>query len=141
VNNMVNEEEALNEFAKTSVAETVNNIRDYSKMMIPLTTGLVTAFIAILNLFGGDKTAELVVKIGSNTVLEPAYWLLVSLVFFIISMYPVLIKVTVGSTLSERRFRSRIILWRFSWSTFGSILFVIGLIKIVSVMGLLVLHI
>ncbi len=79
---------ALMEVGKKAITDSIDTIKEYIKLMIPLTTGLITAYFALLE-FLGVKTVLNTNKLSSASLIEPAMFMLASLIVFIIVSFPI----------------------------------------------------
>jgi hypothetical protein len=104
--------ELIIEFGKKQLAGALDNIQDFVKLMIPLTTGLITAYLALLNFMGIEN-------ITGNTpgqawsFIEPTYFMLGSLATFIVVSFPIIQSLSIGSISSIKTFRDILIVCRY----------------------------
>ena len=117
-------------YGKKAFTESVETIKNFIQLMIPLTSGLITAYFAILK-FLGIETA-LKAKIGSWPLTEPAVLLVVSLGFFIIASFPVPYPLAIGDLESIRRYRNAAIIWKYGWTVVAAIIFLFAMGKMVN---------
>jgi hypothetical protein len=123
--------EVLVELGKKFIIESVAVINDYVKTMIPLTTGLITVYFALLE-FLGVKTAINAQIIGESTLLQPPMFLLYGLIAFIVTLFPLFMKLDIGNIPSIVRFRYIMIGWRYAGAATGMGFFLYGLYLIIT---------
>jgi len=84
--------------------------------MIPLTTGVIPTYFALLELIGKEST-----DMTNGPIL-----MLFSLVAFIVSSFPIPVKLTLSNIDSIKRFRKISMCWKYIDSCFGCGLFLLG---------------
>jgi len=115
------EDEILLDFGKNAIRESVTTIKDYVNIMVPLTTALITAYLALLKLLGLEQIPNLVT--GQYLIIPPVLTL-ISLSLFIIALFPVPMKLSVGDDVSIRSYRRHLLSWKFGWTLGGTVFFV-----------------
>jgi hypothetical protein len=126
------ENKALFDYGVNAVLDSINVIKDYLKLMIPLTTSLISAYFAILKLLGFESLNG---ELDNQGIIIPAVLLLMALTAFIITIFPLPLKITIGNILSIRRYRKNQILFKYVGSVLGSIFFISGVILMVMLMS------
>jgi len=124
---------ALNEFGKNSLLNSVTVINEHIKMMIPLTTGLITTYFALLQFMGVNSLSNKTTISGSSLI-EPALIMLVSLCAFIITSFPILKRVTVGNIDNIIEYRNFMIIWRYIGAGIGMSLFLYSILRMIFVL-------
>jgi len=122
------ENDALLEYGRNSFLESLNVIKDFIKIMIPLTTGLITIYFALLQFLGIQNTAELINK---NSFIIPPVLLLVSLICFIIASFPIPKKLALSNINSIKAYRSAAIKWKYIGTIIGSAFFIMGMLMMI----------
>ena len=115
------ENEAFFEYGKKILTEPVEVIKDYIKLMIPLTTALITSYLALLNFVGKEYS----LNNNSNLLVGPIL-LLASLLTFIITSFPIPSKLTITNIESIRKYIRKAMWHKYIGSAIGSALFLIG---------------
>lgn len=130
----------LIEFGKDVMKNSIDNIQKFDELMIPLTTGLITAYFAILAFLniGTIKDLPPLQGITLDFVIFPTYFLLASLIGFIISTFPILQKLSLNSINSIGRYRKRLLLWRYGCTAVSSALYMIGFYQLIIVISTIV---
>ncbi len=74
-------QKALDKYASDSLVETVSTLNGYFKVMIPLTTGLIGAYVALLKFIGFDLISQNNIELSQ--IILPPIFILISLILFI----------------------------------------------------------
>jgi hypothetical protein len=122
--------EAALEFAKKALTDSVNTINEHIKMMIPLTTAVITAYFALLE-FLGVKSAVDASQMSADSLVDPPILLLGSLIAFIITSFPILKRIVVGDLNNVTSYRNFMIAWRYVGAAVGMGLFLYGIFKMI----------
>lgn len=104
------EEEALAEYAKTSIKESEDLIKKFITFMVPLTTALITTYLALLE-FVGVETIENVTA-SNNQILLPPILMIISLGIFISANFPYIGGIASGNVQSIYKHRSNSLNWK-----------------------------
>jgi hypothetical protein len=123
--------DALIEFGKKSITDSVSVINDYIKTMIPLTTGLITVYFALLE-FVGVKTAVNTQVVSESILIQPPIYMLFSLIAFIVTSFPVYLKFDLGVLQSVSNYRYTMITWRYGGALIGMGFFLYGLYLVIT---------
>ncbi|MGC1131432.1 MAG: hypothetical protein WA941_01310 [Nitrososphaeraceae archaeon] len=123
------DEEAYFSFGKKAFSESIDTIKNFIQLMIPLTTGLITTYFALLEFLGIDTAVK--ANIGSWPLIEPALIMVMSLGIFIIASFPVPWPLAVGDYASIKGYRNAAIIWKYSCAAIGAILFLIAMVKMI----------
>lgn len=118
--------EAALEFAKKALIDSVNVINEHIKMMIPLTTAVITAYFALLE-FLGVKSVIDASKINPDSLAGPPIIMLGCLIAFIITSFPILKKIVVSDLTNVTSYRNFMIAWRYIGAGVGMGLFLYGI--------------
>lgn len=127
-------DDALIEFGKNIIIGSVENIRNFVTMMVPLISGLIAAYFPILEFLSKTATSH-TPALQVSIVAVPAYWLLGSLLVFIISAFPVIKRLSTSSKESITRYRNSLIAWRYSTTGIGVIVFLIGVLIMIQTLS------
>lgn len=123
-------DDMLKEFAKKSLLDIVTVMNDFVKLMIPLTTGVITVYFALLKFLGIEK-----VPYGQGFYfIEPTIFLFLSLVVFVISCFPVPRKLSMGTRESIIKYRKSSMIWKYICICIASGLFLIGIALMMAIM-------
>jgi hypothetical protein len=122
--------EAALEFAKKALTDSVNVINEHIKMMIPLTTAVITAYFALLQ-FLGVKSAVETSEMSADSLVGPPIIMLGSLIAFIITSFPILKKIVVGDLTNVTSYRNFMIAWRYVGAGVGMGLFLYGIFSMI----------
>ena len=121
------------EFGKKSIIDSVTVIKEFMKMMIPLTTGLITAYFALLK-FLGVETVPDANKVSPNELIGPTIFMFISLVAFIVTSFPLLSKhLDFGKPESIKIFRKKTVKWKYVGAIIGMGFFLYGVIWMILV--------
>lgn len=123
--------DALIEFGKKSITDSVSVINEYIKTMIPLTTALITVYFALLE-FVGVKTAVNTQMVSESTLIQAPLNLLYSLIAFIVTSFPVFLKFDLGVLQSVSNYRYIMIAWRYGGALIGMGFFLYGLYLVIT---------
>lgn len=126
--------EALIEFGKKSVTDSITVVNEFIKMMIPLTTGLITAYFALLQFLGVKSVLDTNI-LSHNQLTDPSIFMLYSLGAFIITSFPVFWKFDIGNLASVTNYRYLMIGWRYLGAGAGMGLFLYSIYLMISVVG------
>jgi hypothetical protein len=110
------ENDAFFEYGKKVLVEPVEIIKDFIKLMIPITTGVIPTYFALLEFSGTEPT---------NTIKGP-FLLLLSLLVFIVTSFPLPAKLTLSNIDSIKRYRTRAMTWKYIGCCIGCGLFLSG---------------
>jgi hypothetical protein len=121
---------ALIEFGKNSLINSVSVIHEHMKLMIPLTTGLITAYFALLE-FLGVKSALDGGKISASALVDPTLFMLGSLIVFIITSFPILKRVNLANINSIISYRNFFVAWRYIGACIGMALFLYAIFTMI----------
>lgn len=119
------ENDAFFEFGKKALTESIDIIKDFIKLMIPITTGIIPTYFALLK-FIGIESATKTTNTG-HFLLGPII-MLFSLISFIATSFPVPMKMTVSNIESIKHYRTVSIRWKYGGACIGSALFLYGLL-------------
>jgi hypothetical protein len=122
--------DALIEFGKKSITDSVSVINEYIKTMIPLTTGLITVYFALLE-FVGVKTAIDAQVVSELSLIQAPIYMLYSLIAFIVTSFPVFLKFDLGALRSVTTYRNIMIAWRYTGALIGMGFFLYGLYLVI----------
>jgi hypothetical protein len=130
----------LIDFGKDIIKNSIDNIQKFDELMIPLTTGLITAYFAILAFLniGTIQNIPQTNVINFEFVISPIYFLLASLVGFIVSTFPILQKLSLNSIDSIKKYRNHLLLWRYGCTAISSALYVTGFCQLIIVISTIV---
>ena len=117
-------DKALIEFGKSSILNSLNVLKDFISFMVPLTTGLITAYIALLQFMGIKEIAD----VG---FIWPPLFMFLSLISFVFASFPVPRLIAAGNPSSIKQYRQDTFVWKYIGSTAGSIFFIAGVISMV----------
>lgn len=126
------EAETLIEFGKNVLLNSISTLKDFIGFMVPLTTALITAYIAILQFMGIEVITDATMLLKSNLIIPPIL-MLISLIAFIIASYPIPRKIAVGNLDSIENYRSNTFWWKYIWSAMGGIFFISGVLGMILV--------
>ncbi len=123
---------ALIEYAKNVTTGTFENIKGFISTMIPLTTGLITIYFALLEFLGIKETGQgAAATIGTWEILYPEWLFIASLLAFIAASFPVVRTIVPGNLLNVRRHRNDTLRWKYGCILVGCSLFILGLVKMI----------
>jgi hypothetical protein len=129
VDNDPRENDALYEYAKKAITDSEEVLQEFTKLMIPLTTGMITVYFALLKFLQIDNaTSEPLKTIGIASVLLPEFLMIVSLVAFIVSQFPVRGRIIASNPKNIKLGRRVRLRWKYSWIIGGFSLFLAGII-------------
>jgi hypothetical protein len=117
------ENDAFFEFGKKALTDSIDVIKDFIKLMIPLTTGLITTYFALLKFIGIESTQQLT---HTTIFLSSPITLLISLLFFVVASFPVPMKLTISNIESIKRYRTVSMWWKYVGASVGGGLFLVG---------------
>jgi hypothetical protein len=128
-------DKVLLEFGKDVVKNSLEAIRKFDEFMVPLTTGLITVYFALLKFLNIETYLTLPSQetLTPETIVQPTYLMLGSLLCFIISSFPLLRTLSLDSISSIDSYRKQLILWRYGWTVTAVFLFLYGLYLIIEV--------
>ena len=129
---------SLIEFGKKAITDSITVINDFIKMMIPLTTGLITAYFALLE-FLNVKTILDTNAITKTQLIDPTMFMLYSLVAFIVTSFPVFWKFDIGNIPSISTYRYIMIGWRYIGAAVGMGLFLYGVYLMIQIVGTIII--
>jgi len=124
---------ALAEFGKKSIINSVKAINEYIKTMIPLTTGLITVYFALLE-FLGVKTAVAVMKINTFQLIFPPLLMLASLSVLIAMYFPVPKRINLENFTNISNYRNFLMKWRYGGAAIGTGLFLLGIFTMINLL-------
>lgn len=125
------ENDAFYEYAKKAITDSEEVLKEFAKLMIPLTTGMVTVYFALLKFLKvEDITSTPLAAIGITSVLLPELLMIVSLVAFIVSQFPIRGMLIASNPLNIKLYRQTVLRWKYSWIIGGFASFVAGVIAI-----------
>jgi hypothetical protein len=125
--------DALNQFGKNSIIESVKVINDYIKTMIPLTTGLITVYFALLE-FLGVKTAIASAEIDAFQLIIPPFLMLGSLSVLIAMSFPIPKRIAIDNPTNISHYRNFLMRWRYGGAGIGTGLFLCGTFAMINLM-------
>jgi hypothetical protein len=132
--------DALIEFGKDSLKNSISVIKEHIKLMIPLTTGLITSYLAVLQ-FLGIKTASNTSKLTPGELVYPAIIMFWSLVIFLIVSFPILKRLNINSLPSIIAYRNFHMIWKYAGTSLGMGVFLYGLFNmIIVVQNIITIH-
>lgn len=108
------------------------NKDDFMKLMIPLTTALITTYFALLK-FIGIETMNTVAF--GQSYLGPPFLMLISLIAFIIGAFPVRKGLNINDPESIKSFRDAAMDWKYTSCIFGSAFFLFGIGLMIYLIG------
>ena len=123
--------DALIEFGKKSIIDSVSVINDFIKTMIPLTTALITVYFALLE-FVGVKEAVNTQAVSELSLIQAPMFMLYSLIAFIVTSFPLFLKFDLGNIQSVTKYRYILIGWRYAGALIGMGLFLYGLYLLIT---------
>jgi hypothetical protein len=126
--------DSLVEFGKKLIIDSVTVVNDYIKVMIPLTTGLITTYFALLEFLGVKDVINLN-KISATTSIEPTIYMLGSLIAFILTLFPMFRTIDLGNYENIKKIRSFYIIYRYGGTLIGMSLFLIGIYLMIQVIN------
>jgi hypothetical protein len=126
------DDEAAIEFAKKALIDSVKVINEYIKMMIPLTTAVITAYFALLKFLGVESVVGS--KMSPDSLIGPPIVMLGSLIAFIITSFPVLKKIVVEDLTNVASYRNFMIAWRYIGAGMGMGLFLYGIFSMIVIL-------
>ncbi|WP_458746015.1 hypothetical protein [Candidatus Nitrosocosmicus sp. T] len=127
------EERVILQYGLDSLINSITVIKDYTKLMIPLTTGLITTYFAIFKLIGIDFIND------TNDVAYsflPVQLMLAALVVFVTSSFPVPMRINVGNYNSIKRYRNVSLTMKYIGAALGSVLFLLGIFFMIYTLNL-----
>jgi hypothetical protein len=124
------ESQTLIEFGKSVLLNSISVLKDFIVFMVPLTTGLITAYIALLQFMGIQAITDISAPFKSNLVIPPVL-MFVSLVAFIFASFPIPRQIAVGNIDSIKDYRNKTFWWKYTGSAVGGIFFIIGVITMI----------
>lgn len=124
------EQQVLWEFGKSVVTNSFEVLKSFIAFMVPLTTGLITAYIAILQFAGIQTMSDFTDFSKSNLMISPIF-MFVSLIFFIIASFPIPRQLSMGNLQGVKKFRSDMFYWKYTNSAIGGVFFIIGVIAMI----------
>lgn len=130
--------EALGEFGKKMLVESVTSIREFLKIMIPLIASLITAYFALLKFLGLEKFKDNP-EVSPDFLIEPTIFLLISLSIFIVGIFPIGVKITMSNYETIGKSRNFMIGWKITFAAVGSAFFIFAIFKIIFVMKKVIL--
>ena len=129
---MTPREAALFAYAKKVAEDTFENVKTFISTMVPLTTGLITVYFALLQFLGIKEAGQGPSKvIGSWEILWPEWFFIASLVAFILASFPIARTIAPGNIGSITLHRRNTMFWKYGCVLVGLGLFFSGLIKMV----------
>src|SRR6266540_2357631 len=124
--------DALIEFGKKVIVESVTTINEYIKMMIPLTTGLITSYFALLE-FLGIKDILKMSKTNAIAATDPTIFMLLSLISFILTLIPLVGKLELALYDKINDVRKILIIYRYGGMAIGMGFFLYGIYLMIHV--------
>jgi hypothetical protein len=126
------EGESLLDYGKKIFKDSGDTVKTFITFMVPLTTALITAYMALLKLMGIENISN--VQNGSpEAIVYPPMLFLLSLVFFIAANFPFAGIVNLQDLKSVYRHRIRSIRWKYIGSLIGALFFLIGVLLMILV--------
>ena len=125
-------DETLIEYGKKLILESIAVINEYIKMMIPLTTGLIATYFALLEFLGVKDIINLQ-KATAISSTEPALLMLASLVAFILTLFPMIGTMDLGNYKKINRVRKVLFIYRYGGMGIGMFLFIWGIYAMIQV--------
>ena len=116
------ENDVLYEFGKKVLTEPIDILKDFIKLMMPLTTGLITIYFALLEFLNKKPEGGIT---DDGLILIPII-LLFSLFSFIVTSFPIPMKLTISNIESIKRYRKTAIWWKYIGASVGSFFFLSG---------------
>lgn len=124
--------DALIEFGKDSLKNSISVIKEHIKLMIPLTTGVITSYLAVLQFLGITTTSN-TSKLSPEALVYPAIIMFWSLVIFLIVSFPILKRLNVNSLPSITAYRNFHMIWKYAGTSLGMGVFLYGLFNMIMV--------
>jgi hypothetical protein len=125
-------EAALFAYGKKVIEETFENLKAFITTMVPLTTGLITVYFALLQFLGIKEAGQGASRtIGSWEILWPEWLFIASLVAFIAASFPIIRTIAPGNLQSISLHRHDSMRWKYGCILVGLGFFFSGLIKMV----------
>jgi hypothetical protein len=124
------EVDAYTEYGKKAFNESVDTIRNFIQLMIPLISALITTYFALLQFLGIESALKS--QIGSWPLIEPPIIMVISLGAFIIASFPVPWPMVLGDLFSIKGFRNAAITWKYTCTVAGAVLFLVAMATMVN---------
>lgn len=118
------ENKAMLDYGLNTLFKSMDVIKDYVKLMIPLTTALISTYFFLLKFIGIGSSSDV---LESNLLLWSPILMLFALTFFILTVFPIPMKITLGNIQSIRHYRNTSTL-KYLGAAIGSTLFLLGLL-------------
>jgi len=99
------QDEALLEFGKELLTKSINTLMDFSKLMITLSAGMISVYFALLKFLGIDKAMETIGISMSILAISGPLTLIVSTIFFVLTILPIRVSVSLVDIESVREVR------------------------------------
>ena len=127
------QQNALFEFAKNAITNSIDVLKDFIKFMVPLTTGLITVYFALLE-FLGIKTVTNVQILTTSLLIIPPILLLISLGLFIWVAFPIKSTIVGGNLDSIKHYRNKTFYRKYTPSIIGGFVFIVGILSMIIIL-------
>lgn len=128
---------ALIEVGKNAIVDSIKTVGEFIKLMVPLTTGLIATYFALLE-FLGVKTADKTHLISSADLVNPAFSMLASLIVFIIISFPIPRLIDLRNLRSIRIHRNTTVIYRYVGAGLGMAFFLYGIYLMILILQKLI---
>lgn len=126
------QQNALLEFSKNAIVNSMGVLKDFISFMVPLTTLLITAYFALLE-FMGVKTLADIPTVTTSYYIIPPIIMLVSLGLFIWAAFPIKGTIVGGNLDSIRKYRENTFYRKYKPSIIGGLFFIAGIFSMIIV--------
>ncbi len=125
--------EALVKFGNELIQKAVETLASFSKTMITLVSGLFAVYFALLKFLGTETESSATFDGVKDTVMIPPILFILSLIAFVVSILPLLGRISLVMPDSIERYRSRIMIIRYSATLIGVGLLVVSFVLIINI--------
>ena len=116
------------DYGINTVFQSIDVIKDYIKLMIPLTTGLITIYFALLKFIGIDSSNTMY---DGNLLMIPPILMLVALTIFIVTIFPLRLRITLGNIESIKLYRNKSTSYKYYGALIGSVFFLLAILVMI----------
>jgi hypothetical protein len=120
------QDEAVLQSGKDQIVNSINNIKDYAKLMMTLVSGFFAVYFAILKFLGGEMATSLTGSVVKD-ILAPPLLFIVSIIFFVIAVVPLIGSISLAQTKETEGFRRSGVKTRIVVVYVATALFLVGL--------------
>ncbi|WP_148685650.1 hypothetical protein [Candidatus Nitrosocosmicus hydrocola] len=121
-------DEAYIDYGKRKLTDQIDVIKDFIKLMIPLTTALITSYLALLKF----TTIQITSSNEFNMIYSPII-VLISLIVFIIAIFPIPFPINISNLESIKKQLIFSTIYKYVGAILGCIIFLVGFSMMIGV--------